>query len=179
MIHSINSLRPRQIRRRFADNILKCNFIPALVQIMVCRRPGDKPLSERMMVRWATHICVIRPKWVSRSIPSFLIYIYIYMKQFTEYDGITSSDPKPLTKWQQWERLILRTGWWCNESQICYIDNVYLNESLNSFPPWQNGRHFLDDIIRCIFVNKKFRILIKISSTLFAKGLIDNNPALV
>ena len=26
------------------------NNIPALVQIMACRRPGDKPLSEPMMV---------------------------------------------------------------------------------------------------------------------------------
>ena len=39
--------------------------IPALVQIMVWRRPGDKPLSEPMMVRLATNICVTRPQWVN------------------------------------------------------------------------------------------------------------------
>ena len=39
--------------------------IPALVQIMAWRRPGDKPLSEPMMVRLPTHICVTRPQWVS------------------------------------------------------------------------------------------------------------------
>ena len=33
--------------------------IPALVQIMAWRRPGDKPLSEPMMVSLLTHICVI------------------------------------------------------------------------------------------------------------------------
>ena len=38
--------------------------IPALVQIMAWRRPGDKPLSEPMMVRLPTHICVTRPQWV-------------------------------------------------------------------------------------------------------------------
>ena len=40
------------------------NNIPTLVQIMVWRRPGDKPLSEPMMVTLPTHICVTRPQWV-------------------------------------------------------------------------------------------------------------------
>ena len=40
------------------------NNIPALVQIMAWRRPGDKPLSELMMVNLLTHICVNRPQWV-------------------------------------------------------------------------------------------------------------------
>ena len=39
------------------------NDIPALVQIMACRRPGDKPLSETMMVSLPTRICVTRPQW--------------------------------------------------------------------------------------------------------------------
>ena len=68
-----NTLRPRQDGRHFPDDIFKCIFlnenarislkislkvvpkvrinnIPALVQIMAWRRPGDKPLSEPMMV---------------------------------------------------------------------------------------------------------------------------------
>ena len=82
-----NTLRPRQHGRHFADDIFKCIFlnenvwisikislkfvpkgpinnIPALVQIMAWRRPGDKPLSEAMMVNLPTHICVTRPQWV-------------------------------------------------------------------------------------------------------------------
>ena len=43
------------------------NNIPSLVQIMVWRRPGDKPLSEPMMVGLLTHICVTRPQWVKES----------------------------------------------------------------------------------------------------------------
>ena len=31
---------------------------------MAWRRPGDKPLSEPMMVSLLTHICVTRPQWV-------------------------------------------------------------------------------------------------------------------
>ena len=30
---------------------------------MAWRRPGDKPLSEAMMVRLLSHICVARPQW--------------------------------------------------------------------------------------------------------------------
>ena len=84
----INSLRPRQNGRHFADDIFNgislianvwipikislkyvprgpINNIPALVRIMVWRRPGDKPLSEPMMDSLPTHICVIRPQWVN------------------------------------------------------------------------------------------------------------------
>ena len=83
----VNTLRPRQNGRHFADDTFKCiflnenfwipikisvKFVPkgpinnilALVQIMAWRRPGDKPLSEPMMVRLTTHICVTRPQWV-------------------------------------------------------------------------------------------------------------------
>ena len=85
---SINTLRPRQNGRHFADDIFKCIFlnenvwipfqislkflprgainnIPALVQIMAWRRSGDKPLSEPMMVGLLMHICVTRPQWVN------------------------------------------------------------------------------------------------------------------
>ena len=39
--------------------------IPALVQIMAWHQPGDKVLSEAIMVRSQTHICVPRPQWVN------------------------------------------------------------------------------------------------------------------
>ena len=43
------------------------NNIPALVQIMAWRRPGDKPLSEPMLVRLSTNICVSQPQSVNLS----------------------------------------------------------------------------------------------------------------
>ena len=78
MYHSINTLRPRQNRCHFADDIFTCIFlnetvlipikislkivpqgpinnIPALVQIMAWCRSGDKPLSEPVMVSLLTH----------------------------------------------------------------------------------------------------------------------------
>ena len=55
------------------------NNIPALVQIMVRRRPGDKPLSEPMMVRLPAYICVTQPQWVNWyggiTQPSITLYI--------------------------------------------------------------------------------------------------------
>ena len=41
------------------------NNIPALVQIMAWRRPGDKPLSGPMMFIFLVHICGTRGRWVN------------------------------------------------------------------------------------------------------------------
>ena len=43
--------------------------IPAVVQIMAWRRPGDKPLSEQMIVSLPTHICLTRLQWVKSVLP--------------------------------------------------------------------------------------------------------------
>ena len=82
-----NTLRLRQNGRHFPDDIFKriflneivwilidislkfvprdqINNIPTLVQLMARHQPGDKPLSEPMMARLQTHICVMRPQWV-------------------------------------------------------------------------------------------------------------------
>ena len=81
----VNTLMLRQNGRHFADDTFNrifvnenvrisirfslkfvpkgpINNIPALVQIMAWRRPGDKPLSEPMMVSLTMHICVTRPQ---------------------------------------------------------------------------------------------------------------------
>ena len=86
-LSSFNTLRPRQHGRHFADDTFKrillnenvgmsvkislnfvpkgpINNIPVLVQIMAWRRPGDKPLSEAMMVNLPMHICITQPQWV-------------------------------------------------------------------------------------------------------------------
>ena len=84
---NVNTLRPRQNGRHFGDDSfkrifvnenvrislwisLKCvpkspiNNIPTLVQVIIWRRSGDKPLPEPMMVTLLTRICVTRPQWV-------------------------------------------------------------------------------------------------------------------
>ena len=85
---AVNTLKPSQDGRHFADDTFKriflnenfgisikislkfvpqgsINNIPALIQIMAWRRPGDKPLSEPIMVRLPTHIYVTRTQWVN------------------------------------------------------------------------------------------------------------------
>ena len=99
----LNTLRPRQDGRHFPDDIFKriflnenvwialeisLNFVPkgpinnilALVQIMTWRRPGDKSLSEPMMVSLPTHKCVTRPQWVN-VIVSILHSLFLYVLQ--------------------------------------------------------------------------------------------------
>ena len=53
-----------------------------------------------------------------------------------------------------------------------------LMSSFNSSPPGQDGRQFADGIVRCIFVNGKFCIVIKIPLRFVPKGPNDN-PASV
>ena len=43
-----------------------------------------------------------------------------------------------------------------------YPSRLRIAGDIKSSPPGQNGRHFANDSFRCIFVNEKFCILIKI-----------------
>ena len=47
---------------------LRINNIPALVQITAWRPPGDKALSEWLMVNLLTHKYVTRPQWVEKHL---------------------------------------------------------------------------------------------------------------
>ena len=100
---TLNTLRSRQDGRHFADDIFKCIFlnknvwipikismkfvpkgpinnIPTMVQIMAWRRPGNKPLSEPMVVCLPTHICVAWPQWVKIDVQSFTHLLYHAIK---------------------------------------------------------------------------------------------------
>ena len=99
--HFLNTLRPRQDDRHSAK-IFRCLFlkenipisidisvnfapkcqmnnIPTRVQIMAWRLPGDKPLSETMMVILLTHKCVTQPQWVEHTIALFWIAVVKYV----------------------------------------------------------------------------------------------------
>ena len=99
----VNSLRPGHDGCQFPDDIFKyiflnenvrisieislkfvlkgpINNIPALVQIMAWRRPGDKPLSEPMMISLLTHICVTRPQWINSLRPDEAHYLMVLSK---------------------------------------------------------------------------------------------------
>ena len=50
---------------------------------------------------------------------------------------------------------------------------------VNILTPRQNGRHFADDILKCIFLNENVWILIVISPRFVPNGPINNMPTLV
>ena len=81
---------------------------------------------------------------------------------------------------------INNNGWFSNsgivwfQQQILVLLAVSATDeftTINSSPPGQNGRHFAD--FKCIFMNEKFFILIRISLKFVPKGPIDCKSALV
>ena len=115
VMEGLNSLRPRQDGRHFADDIFKCIFLnenewilinislkfvpkdqikntPALVQIMAWHRP------EPMMVSLLTHMCITRPLWVNSLAPgrSGINFKSIIFKLIISGKGLVPSGNKPL-----------------------------------------------------------------------------------
>ena len=112
---NFNTLRPMQNGRHFPDGIFKriflnqnvripinisLEFVPkgpinnilALVQIIAWRRPGDKPLSETMLVSLLTHICVTRPQWINPQAPDEFVKIWLISIQIN-YSNKTWFNP--------------------------------------------------------------------------------------
>ena len=84
------------------------NNIPALVQIMAWRRAGGKPLSEPMVVRLPTHICVTRPQWVNISMPNC-----------TDFNGGLAQPP-----------LKLKYRWVITSHGLCRFHYLFMPETL-------------------------------------------------
>ena len=159
-MYLINTMRPRRNRRHFADDIFKCIFlnenvlisikislkfipkgpinnIPTLVQIMAWRRPGDKPLSEPMMMISLTHICVAPPQWVkkgfvfefmtTRRVPSAKTQIWstdCYWVVLKIYDN--SNTPLAI-----WTAILLKDSFinrdWLNHHEVMAGINNYIH----------------------------------------------------
>ena len=52
-------------------------------------------------------------------------------------------------------------------------------QQFNRLRPRQNGRHFPDNILKCIFLNENMWIFIEISLKFVPNGPFNNIPALV
>ena len=97
----------------------------------------------------------------------------------------------PKIQWPHWdihiiisENAVMGLAWlitecslWdqCNDSPWPHISECIVN----TLRPRQNGRHFADDIFKCIFLNENVWISIKISLKFVPKGPINNIPVLV
>ena len=136
----INTLRPRHSGHHFPDDLFKCIFlnedvsilvkislkfvsedpinnIPALVQIMACRRPGDKPLSEPMMASLSTHICVTWPHWVKvvcsvSSVPCYLHFCFPHGNIPTV--SCDYAKKKKFYQWTPFEQQFIDTWQFCS-----------------------------------------------------------------
>ena len=146
----INSLRPRQNGSLFTEDTFKriflnenirisnknslkfvpkglINNIPALVLIMAWRRPGDKPLSESMLVRSLTHICLTRHQWVKRLTTSLVEWQHF--RQSTNMLTWLMAVLVFITRtWFHWFKFLhifaenVRLIYWLVGSPIDYID---------------------------------------------------------
>ena len=64
--------------------------------------------------------------------------------------------------------------------QNAFVDILWLTsvavstQSVNTLKPRQNGRHFADDIFKCIFLNENVWIPIKFSMKFVPKGPINS-----
>ena len=118
-----NTLRPRQNGWHFADDIFKhiflnenvrislkiwlkyvpkvwINNIPALVEIMAWCRPGDKPLSEAMLVSLLMHKCVTQPQWV-KGLREFL-YMFVDLELHDSLRELLFNSSPYLSSMWQW-----------------------------------------------------------------------------
>ena len=57
--------------------------------------------------------------------------------------------------------------------------SVLMHLQINTLRPIQNGHHFADDILRCLFLNENVWFSIKISPKFVPKGPINDIPELV
>ena len=102
-----------------SETMIKSYNIPSLVQIMAWRRPGDKPLSEPMMVSLLTYICITLPQWVNSSTAG---NEWVH-NQYCGYWCPGAKAPAIIVRQQSW--------YWAS-----YIQNVAF--TLNNIRNWYN-----------------------------------------
>ena len=97
---------------------------------MAWRRPGDKPLSEPMMVSLPTHICVTRPQWVNN------LYALVPGKYGCDFKSVIFQDMFRIKFMSTCE---IPLGWMQENSCVdkstlvqvmawCQVTNHYLNQ---------------------------------------------------
>ena len=159
---------------------------------MAWRRPGDKPLSEPMMVSLLTHICVTRPQWVnintiflgmsisikkirqSGEILFFIMGIPILVRQCLY---IESASKFPFLSFVQ--TFILQHYMTFNNTCLC--DNP-LQQTFITLRHKQNHPHLTSNIFPFIFSQYFFFFFVLWFTFLCNKVprcLIDNNTALL
>ena len=106
------------------------NNIPASVKIMAWRRPGNKPLSEPMMVSLPTHICITRPQRV-KLLKTFC-FCTSSLENGNQSIKCTLLHPCKLATWITSRTVLLPFG---SDCVAFYFHGVW-NESVRSWVRW-------------------------------------------
>ena len=113
------------------------NNNPASVAIMTWCLPGDKPLSQPMMVRLLTHICITRPQWVKKTFN----YLFIFSFEKSQKKQLYSIlHPKKLTPGElthdtkqchRFEATLVQVIAHCMMARSHYLTKFRLNVNFN------------------------------------------------
>ena len=94
---------------------------------MAWRRPGDKPLSEAMMVNLLTHICVARPQWVNSDKCSR----YRWMRFWIHTTYSLSQEIFSISPWQKVEDKLTKLAF-ANYKKckyiLCFLSQIQFNK---------------------------------------------------
>ena len=133
---------------------------------------GTKPLPEPMLTdhQWSPVIFILGQfqEMTQPSITKIRLKI-TYLKFHSNIPGVNELND---IQYLVWQLIILLFVWYCMSGKwITYLswNPVICIAFLNSSHPGHNGRHFTDDIFRCIFVNGKFLFWQKFHLNLFLK----------
>ena len=102
-----------KISLKFVPKV-QINNMLAFVQIMAWRRPGDKPLSEQILVNLLTHICITRPQWINPRRNSYPNIKYIcqticnsmFNKLFTLHPSIAFLQCSAIITWSTFPQIL-------------------------------------------------------------------------
>ena len=140
----------------YIETVLMFHYKDAVLPSYLCKK---NPISGKRYLYW-------------NSLNRQIAYCFSRFKDRNQYPTLWSPTPNNGVLGVVMLKILEYFKW-------TYFTLLYDDSVLNSAPPGQNGRHFKDDIFRCIFVNEKFYNLIKFSLKFVPKGSIDDNPALV
>ena len=128
-----------QISLKFAARGLS-STIPSFLKIMACRPPGDKPLSEPIMVSLLTHICVTRLQWV--NCPPAQQTFDVFLQYFVSDNGLSHVRHKTLP-----ETMLVYyqvTPWeWVSVTSIKWLCKKFHTRKLIWKSRLQNDGHFI------------------------------------
>ena len=116
--------------------------------------------------------------------PSSIFSHFSKMRWYKQVKFLMVEDENPLNLQNQyhcccWPGDASRQGISSHGIDLVFHECLGLGASwINTLRPRQNGRHFPDDILKCIFFNENVRIAIEISLKFVPKGPINNISAL-